>query len=1689
MHHPRPVRPRSRTGQSPFQEFDSITQAARRPEEPSLAHPDKARMSGSKTAKAKTKAKAKSKKNSSRQTAGSAWQYSVAPSSPHDSEQAGVAASFPDPAEQAEDTSPTAPKGSQGSPQQDGAGRRRRDPHHRPLTSWRSMSALQGAPSSERTRPRHWSPSPERRKSVSFVEPQVREILRYSPEDPREPPRPKGLVNKALMKSWTKGFSKKPAGQSGGGSDRHAGVGASPLPFLKRTKSGHATPEAGSVSSVTFVKKKKVGFDKDKDKEGSVRSGGSHLSDQLGKLKANLHLRRSHAAAEPVMTGFVRDSSEFLSPRSPVGEGDTISLASYTSIESSASAAAAAARHRPTKHWKKKKHHQGTPSLGPADLQLRSPPKVAKPSGPVRAFKNMLGKNSKSTMDLSALERASVTGISRSYDDILKENNFPTQQEFTVDTRLLTLSRDCVEPGDFDDDAEYYRDFHLYYDDQAGAGPSTPTGGSPKGGESPEATGREETSGRGTSASSPPAVDSSVKHIISKYEKLGPTEQPPSKPRAVTTASFPSSTAGHVPDIHHEARATKSTPTSNTHVTTTTHTTTTTTTSRKEEEMCDGGVATPVMAADSERAEGKGKHPKATPRSFVLLGEHNEEGRAMRAAATRKDLLPATSLRPAVKRVEKNTKVNEYENLIIPPKGVRPERQTVTHIRESRRGSTSPPSSPPPPPPREGDALEKNYNNALGFAAEKSKVTENGRTCPSETHVFKSQLMAGRGPNTPRPRTTTTTTTYTSLKKTEGPEGGFSIPSVVITKEEKTRVNSSEPEATERQKATQMEGRQTDSPSHPVAQVTLSGSSNEDSGFLSSLHRLVRKTTSSSSTEDPQPSLKERLAKRLSSVSSEERETADSSRGKRKVPPERPPPPKLVCDKFNTYGHYLSADDPPLTPPSPPPPKPPRLFQILSGYRRPAGGVERLAGGSGHLHSHHNYRRYSLVDSDLEIICSDDNQHHHHHQAEEDSDPDPEPPEAQYTYTKFPLEGQSDDDSLEYPLSPEEYEDEEDVISLSGVVVEDLSPPRQRRPPSISPPPPPPPATPPPLPPVHLSSEHSDYEEEEDEEESKKKRGKRKKEKEDSRIKKEVGVEKHDSFTSRFPLSTSHDLAATPASEYDMCGTCSGHSSWSFGTDEQYEKTARETDDTYAGPSGDTTSRKKDEKTKIIALRPRYPQRTETTTSTTSAITTTTTTTRRCVQDPPWPRARGQAVLTHQVATRELSPNERERVSKGSDGGEAGDTEGAETEEGRELKDSSGPTVTKRSHYFYEKNVKATPRRGDGRLSGLASKKNYKTLSRSLEDSLASSSTFKSEDAAPTTRLRKHKWKSLEFKGIEGEDGMEKGKEGFRQLTQKSLKEKPKGILVEDDFVEKLMKRSSEMKVATSEASEGSLEVVQKTLPSVRVSVTREVSTSHSRGTLRPDPAPRMTVSSAPSPVPLPRCTAEPRPLPAPRITKPSSAPTSRPSSALSFASDRPLVSVFFEKLLESQNGRRTSTPRLGTSLSRSEAQLTKDAAKYDTDGGGVEDVRSWKMKTSLDSSTFSDSPSVCESYKSESYLSSYPRQVTSPTSRGHEHDLRRSVSCDRIPPAVATFPEPRPRQRPRPRQALARSDALIFSSDEDVHGVEVGVRTQGQAGVWVRRASDSILTGPEGHARAPTRHGADTGYTGDTEDDEEVRV
>ncbi|MPC53352.1 hypothetical protein E2C01_047241 [Portunus trituberculatus] len=1580
MHHQRPIMPRPGSGQSPFRDFDSISQVARRPQDPA-AHAERVKVSGGKTAKAKVKAKTKPKKSSSRQTTASAWQYTMVPTGTPAASQA--SASFPDPAHVPQHTSSATPKSLQDSLQQDGMGRRRREhqqqQQQRPLTSWRSLSALQGESSAEKMRPRHWSPSPERRKSVSFEEPQV--ILRYSPEDPRESPRPKGLVNKALMKSWTKGFTKR-AAASGGGSEAQGGVGASPLPFLKKTKSGQATPEAGSVSSVPFSKKKKTLLDKerdrDRDKEGSVRSGGSHLSDHLGKLKANLHLRRSHAAAEPVMTGFVQDSSEFLSPKSPTGEGDTISLASYTSIESSASAAAAAARHRPTKHWKKKKHQQEALALGPADLRLR-PTKAGKAPGPVRAFRNMLGKNSRSTMDLSVLERASVTGMSRSYDDILKENNFPTQQEFASDARMLTLSRDCVEPGDFDDDAEYYRDFHRYYDSEAQA-----EGSAAPGNAAPQAAGKE------ASSSPPPAVESSVRSMVSKYERLSPAEHP-ARPRAATAASFPTPAA--VPSAHHRARATTSVPPSGTHSTAATDTTTTTTTTTvtvHQEEEPRGGVAATGAAM--------GKQPKPTPRNLQAGGEGGKAARAVQTSITRTELLPATPLRPAVRSVEKNTTTNDYENLIMPPRAARSERLSATHARDTRHASASPPSSPPPPPPREAPTLEKNHRTAVD--RDRSRSTENGRCDVTATHAKCLRTPPGLA-------TTTTTTTTTSVKKTEGPAVGLCIPAVVVTEEDKTRVSSA-PEAagTVRVTQTQTEARQ-DAPSHRPAQQSLSGSSNEDSGFLSSLHRLVRKTTSSSSTEDPQPSLKERLAKRLSSVSSDDRDSGDSR--KRKVPPERPPPPKLVCDKFNTYGHYLSADDPPLVPPSPPPPKPPRLFQILSGYRRPGGDAERLAGGSDPLlphHHHHNYRRYSL-----------------------------------------------------------------------------LSPPCPRRPPSISPPPPPPPTTPPPPPP------HSSSEEEEEEEEHKKR----------SKRKKKHGEDKVDSFTSDFPLPVSHDLATTPASEYDACGTCSGHSSWSFGTDEQYEKAAREEHDhdhcpvhapvkavevvevrpesppektnlTLSTKSTTTTtntstttcpvhpqgtgeeSQKKTVEEKVDAMETRLRSPPRRTTLSTSTMTTTRT--QETHRESPKPRERRQAVLTRQLATRETSPTETQ---------DHGDTEEHKSHD----KDPACPVVTKRTHYTYEKHVKATPRRGEGRLSGLAAKQNYKSLSRSLEDSLASE-CLKDGNTTTPTRLSKYKWKSMDLK----DDGDTEG-------TQT----KGKGQVVEDDFVEKLLKRAAEMKASTAEAMKKTLEEEEeeeKEHPSSSTSTT--TTTTRTSSTTRPDPVPRVTARTVPSPVALPRC--DYKPFPAPRVTKPVSAPPSRPSSALSSASDRSLVNVFFEKLLESQQRPRTSTPRLAKTLSRSETHLArhKDPARQTDDPSSVEDVRTWKMRTSLDSSTLSDSPSACESYKSEPYIS-YHRQMTSPTTTRPDNDLRRSVSCDRIPPTLASFPDSLPRPRPRLQPPFARSDALVFSSDEDMQWGQVS-GAQGGGGVRVRRISDSILSRPEGSAGAPPGN-KDAGYTGDTEDEE----
>lgn len=253
----------------------------------------------------------------------------------------------------------------------------------------------------------------------------------------------------------------------------------------------------------------------------------------------------------------------------------------------------------------------------------------------------------------------------------------------------------------------------------------------------------------------------------------------------------------------------------------------------------------------------------------------------------------------------------------------------------------------------------------------------------------------------------------------------------------------------------------------------------------------------------------------------------------------------------------------------------------------------------------------------------------------------------------------------------------------------------------------------------------------------------------------------------------------------------------------------------------------------------------------------------------------------------------------------------------------------------------------------------------------------------------------------------------------------------------------------------------------------------------------------------------------------------------MSSTSDRPLLNMFFEKLLQTHaagdlsrlsrsvdlvSQEKSIVPRISRQLSRSETHLLQGDDSEDKfskyENVSVDDVRDWKMKASLDSSTFSDPPSLCESYKSESHVVPSHTHFSPTASRGwaSENEASRVTGTNGSSHHMyqnLSLAQPRP--RPRTRPALARTNALSYSSDEDVQNSEYHSggtrRTNVMVGegvtsasspysVWVRRASDSLLARPkkEHHQQQHlNRHNTigqltEAGYSGDTEDEEVSR-
>ncbi|ROT62434.1 hypothetical protein C7M84_019720 [Penaeus vannamei] len=820
-----------------------------------------------------------------------------------------------------------------------------------PLSSWKSCSALQGERERKpdtfdrATNPRQsWSSTYERRKSVSFDLPTVQQIMTYPPEaccpkchkGPRKP-KTLGSMNKALKKSWNKGIGKLHMPKSGSTKDKFEkpemkAQNLSPLPFTRKKVEKPIPPpkkpltESLSASPMTFLRKKKVEL----ENASSVRSStGSHLSEHLGKLsnfKVNFQRLRNPAPFEPTLTGFAKDASEFTSSsKAKKAEGDSVSITSFTSIESSASA---------VKKMKKNKlggkKFYKMPGVSEQEVKLR-PPVKPKSSGPLKAFKTAIGKKSKSTMDLSALDRNPDNGLSRSYDDILKENNFPTQDEFMVDVRMLTLSHDYIEPGDFDDDDDYY--------------PYVPRRRSLAEPETRSLTGKDSTS-KGSSS------------LMSKIEE-------PKRPVPEKRENPPAK-------ICREERTVKQAEEM-----------------AKEEELTNQN--------DEDSGENVSEPPNKSPLSkrgsvhdIILKYETLER------CKSHEKITPPSQIKPPIPpRPRKISKTHSIDGLTA---------TTARPIQRKHKGHASAEdaswfdrdmaslSDSATPSWR-----DSSWRDSAPWAQDyNARIKNKGKKKPMATP--RSSLMPPKERQRPDEEQKTQDECLAKVglqenkdEKVRSEKGNavreMDIPSVIVTSEadnmienDKQERQSDEPEqgkaspipvhnAELKEYPKEVSSRKSSAEEKYPIKHTLSSSSTEEQGFLSSLHRLVMKTPSLSSGDD-QPSLKQRLVKRLSSVSSsEEREALERSLGKssprgsgKKIPPKRPPPPKLPLEKLNSYNQYLNID-PSRVPETPPPPKPPRLFQILSGYRKPPE--------SPFLSSVHNYRRFSLVDSDCEIIRSE----------------------------------------------------------------------------------------------------------------------------------------------------------------------------------------------------------------------------------------------------------------------------------------------------------------------------------------------------------------------------------------------------------------------------------------------------------------------------------------------------------------------------------------------------------------------------------------------------------------------------------------------------------------------------------------------------------------------------------------------
>ncbi|KAG7161641.1 hypothetical protein Hamer_G014211 [Homarus americanus] len=1727
--------------------------------------------------------------------------------------------------------------------------RHRSRPQNRNLTTWRSCSALQLRHNDDvdkidqESRRRHskdWSPSPDRRKSVSFELPQVREIMRYPPEEVSKSDKDfrksksSGSSNNSLKKALSKTLSKKKLSPKGLTpedpklAEESRSLRVSPLPFLRRKISGPGSPpkrrlsETPSNSSLNFLRKKKFDFDGD----SSVKSGGSHLSEHLGKLtnlKVNLQMRRGHKINEPMLTGFTRDGSEFLHTTSSPGEADSQSVTSFTSIESSASTANKIRHSR----FSKKRYYE-FPDSPSQDLRIRSSVK-SKSEGPMKAFKNMLGKHSKSHMDLTVLERANSSGLSRSYDDILKENNFPTQEEFLVDSRMLTLSRDDISPGDFDDDADYYPDSlrrrcnFTADDDSTSMTGKTPTS---KDSSSSQFT-KSEASGEQTKeykaekdeiesvrnnathdkaeGEDDPDIDSSsplihrpktrrgsVHDIILKYEAMeqiknepsSPTEVPgtkpllPHKPKTLIKSNSSESTfkstlktTRSLVKGHYSAEDSPPIDTPPNDLTC--------------EENLDWKASLPWARDCKSKIKKKVEPPQATPRSSLANSSEKTNrndsnwkklGREREGHTVKTNLSESSAQNTEAKHhVTESEKLQKLEDKTA-TKSTEDARKDILS-GEGRLNLTKKPK------PRKDSLQQHQEHDDPGSETDKidhSLKNKLKRTVKNIGHTEEESLKEYKGKSTWEQKKSEKRQnlqkhegkTLVATKRQTGDWGEYKdtinslpkdvencklrppIPHVIVTEEPDDKIEeaevmpvtsvldihenaarkasgSSTPEIIKFKKSSVSRKKsKEEAVGHVTVQQTLSASSTEDTGFFSSLHRLVMKNPSVSSTED-QPSLKERIVRKISSVSSsEEREITDVTLGKvprkpskKKTPPKRPPPPKLVFDKFNTYSHYLTADTTPV-PQTPPPPKPPRLFQILSGYRKPTNmDIPTEA---------YDYRRYSLVDSDLDMIRSVHFSEEHDSVHEESASDDATDDDGE-TYSKFPLGDNTDDESLsEYPHSPEP----DDTLSLSGI--ETLP---------DTPPPPLPTDQPPdtkddnprvadisPVSPPHgggsltkagttqgshesLDIGHPPSNEDDNTFE-------------DDDVADGNGNEEKNA---PFPIfgSGQADTMASPLSEYDNVG--SGQSSWSFGTDDQYVEDIAEEVNITSNKQQDKRNSVEFSDEGIVSDIQKKTENTDAKTKSVQFKETATITLKTPGDTSSVVRSRHihSEMMTSDTKTgNNDSEHERPMYNKVS------------TKTKKDLGENATSSCHIEIHNRKMTIVDTITREEETEIRGT---KLRETVAGTCESS-----------CKRTVFNRQKKTQELE---VTNDDSIIQDSE--HQLSNVQSKETSQSITSSqhtestgDDTVGDLINTEKEVEVVlntreqlfgdeVSNVSKKS-QTVNMTIMSTETNITEIshedrinsqnfnsvnksdeaiASSSYTDTTHTPRESPEDNKPPSvlkPMPVPTPRVSRDPRPQPTPRQSKSSSAPTSRPSSALSTASERPLLAMFFEKLLENHTTgetRRLSqsvdelapevslTPQDEDKLSRSESHLLQRVnsedgyVKYKEFGDGGE--KDGRMKTSLDSSTFSDSPSMCDSYKSEMIPCTRP-VVSPPASRlcVSENELVRGSTCNgALPPlSTNTCTRARPHPRPRPRPSLIRSNAVVESSDEDVQeGCDTTlsvVVSQGSsrhstasAGVWVRRASDSLISQKDlTHAKKISLGQlTDAGYSGDTEEDE----